>query len=85
MFFYVFWIIYRSFYHCLYLWMLRQQANYSEFGTGFWAKYTISSQQVLLIPPALAVGSVITANLENHDPIFALIEQYVVPAVQTSL
>lgn len=41
--------------------------------------------QTIFVIPKLDLIVVTTASLEKHDPIFALIEQYVVPAVQIAL
>ena len=40
--------------------------------------------QTIFVIPGLDLVVVTTGQIENHEPIYDLIEQYVVPAVQGS-
>jgi hypothetical protein len=40
--------------------------------------------QTIFVIPGLDMIIVTTASLENHDPIFTLIKQHIVPAVENS-
>ena len=63
--------------------------NSLDYGYQWWIVPTLQAYaalgrygQTILVIPRLDMIVVTTAALENHDPIFALIEGYVVPAVK---
>ena len=49
-----------------------------------WGAYTALGRygQTIFVIPSLDLVVVTTGQIENHEPIYQLIEQYVVPAVQ---